>query len=184
MYKDIRLALNLLKKASPNSVECFVGKYHYFEPEYFSILNKFLHNEEYMNYMVHCNYNHMLDACAGMAHQLTKRNMPAGKRYSHAIRLMDMVDIYLNSFDSRFLLEPLEMHLDEARTAKRDTRESMDNYYNEGCELIAQYLVGVRVKFVLTQYKEKIEQRGLELIELLQKQLLLQYMKNEVVNGN
>jgi len=184
MYKDIRLALNLLKKTSPNSVECFVGKCHFFEPDYFSILNKFLHNEEYMNYMVHCNYSHMLYACAGMAHQLTKRNMPAGKRYSHAIRLMDMVDTYLNSLDFRFLLEPLEIHLEEARSAKRDTRESMNDYYNKGCELIAQQLDETREKFVLTEYKEKVEQRGLELIEQLQKELLLEYIKKEVVNGN
>jgi len=107
MYKDIRLALNLLKKTSPNSVECFLGKYRYYNPVYADILEKYLDNETILNYMIHCNYSHMLYAMAGMAHQLTKRNMPAGKRYSHALRLYSMSDTFFDSIQSGYLLELL-----------------------------------------------------------------------------
>lgn len=184
MYKDIRLALNLLKKTSPNSVECFTGQYRYFEPQYADILTKYLCNDTYMNDMVHCNYTHMLYAITGMTYQLTKRNMPAGKRYSHALRLSDMMDTYITSLDYRHLLELLPLHLEEARLAKRDTRQELNDYYDKGCEFIAIRLERQRDEFILTPYKAEVEKRGMGLIEQFQKELFLEYIKNEVVNGN
>lgn len=183
MYKDIRLALNLLKKTSPNSVECVVGQYRYFEPEYFEILEKYLCNENYMNDMIHCNYSHMLYAMAGMARQLTKRNMPSGKRYSHALRLLDMVKIFQEHNSSRRLLQ-LSAHLDEARLAKRDTDTNKDDMYNVGCFLIAELLDTIRDNFQLTDEKRQIEKRGMQLIEQLQKELFQKYIENEVINGD
>lgn len=177
MYKDIRLALNLLKKTSPNSVECFLGKYHYYNPTYASVLEKYLDNETILNYMIHCNYSHMLYAVAGMAHQLTKRNMPAGKRYSHALRLYSMSDIFLDSIQSDYLLELLPRDYQEAFNAKRDVTGELDVYYNQMCECIAELMDRRRDCFEMTEYKREIERKGLDFIESLQKELMHYYIK-------
>ena len=170
MYKDMRLALNLLKKTSPNSVECFVGQYRVFDYWYEQVLKKYLNDWDKMNYMVHCNYHHMLYAMAGMAHQLTKRNMLAGKRYSHALRLLSMADTYVDSLDSRNLLELLPRDYDEAFSAKRDSREL--DYYNEGCTFVAQKLEKLRDEFQLTDFKAEVETRGMQLVTEFQQELL------------
>lgn len=177
MYKDIRLALNLLKKTSPNSVECFLGKYRYYNPVYAGILEKYLDNETILNYMIHCNYSHMLYAMAGMAHQLTKRNMSAGKRYSHALRLYSMSDNFLDSTQTDHLLELLPRDYQEAFDAKRDTTGELDAYYNQMCECIAELLDKRRNCFEMTEYKREIERKGLNFIESLQKELMHYYIK-------
>ena len=177
MYKDIRLALNLLKKTSPNSVECFLGKYRYYNPVYTDILEKYLDNETILNYMIHCNYSHMLYAMAGMAHQLTKRNMPAGKRYSHALRLYSMSDTFLDSIQTDYLLELLPRDYQEAFDAKRDVTGELDAYYNQMCDCIAELLDKRRNCFEMTEYKHEIERKGLDFIESLQKELMHYYIK-------
>jgi len=177
MYKDIRLALNLLKKTSPNSLECFVSKLHYYEPKYASILTKYLDNENTLNKMSHCNYEHMLYAMAGMAYQLTKRNMSAGKRYSHALRLYSMKDNFLNFTDTFQLLKLLPRDYQEALHAKRDTMESHDAYYNDGCVSIANILDDCRDRFKKTPIQHAIEVEGLKLIEEMQQELMHYYIK-------
>lgn len=177
MYKDIRLALNLLKKTSPNSVECFLGKYRYYNPVYAGILEKYLDNETILNYMIHCNYSHMLYAMAGMAHQLTKRNMPAGKRYSHALRLYSMSDTFLDSTQADRLLELLPRDYQEAFDAKHDVTNELDTYYNQMCECIAELLDKRRNCFEMTEYKHEVERKGLNFIESLQKELMHYYIK-------
>lgn len=177
MYKDIRLALNLLKKTSPNSLECFVSKFHYYEPKYASILTKYLDNENTLNKMSHCNYEHMLYAMAGMAHQLTKRNMSAGKRYSHALRLYSMKDNFLNFTDTFQLLKLLPRDYQEALHAKRETMESHDAYYNDGCASIANILDDCRDNFKKTPIQQAIEVEGLKLIEEMQQELMHYYIK-------
>lgn len=89
--KDIRLALNLLKKTSPNSVEWFASKYRIIEPEYTDLFDFYITPETFR-----CNTRHMMAAIGGMSHQLTKRNMSPGKRYSHLLRMECMVDNYYN----------------------------------------------------------------------------------------
>jgi len=180
MYKDIRLALNLLKKTSPNSLECFTSKYRYYEPKYASILTKYLDNENTLNKMVHCNYEHMLYAMAGMAHQLTKRNMPAGKRYSHALRLYSMKDNFLDFVETNQLLKLLPRDYEKALHAKRDTLESHDAYYNNGCVSIANILDDCRDKFKKTPIQHAIEVEGLKLIEEMQQELMHYYMKEVI----
>ena len=177
MYKDIRLALNLLKKTSPNSVECFVGTYKYYEPKYTAILEKYLNNEYILNKMVHCNYSHMLYAMAGMAHQLTKRNMPAGKRYSHALRLYSMKDNFLNFTNTSQLLKLLPRDYQEALHAKKDALESNNAYYNDGCESIANLLDDCRNEFKKTAVQQAIETEGVQLIESMQYELMHYYIK-------
>lgn len=177
MYKDIRLALNLLKKTSPNSLECFVSRRRYYEPTYADILTKYLDNENTLNKMLHCNYEHMLYAIAGMAHQLTKRNMPAGKRYSHELRLYSLSENFLNYVHSLKLLQLLPRDYQEALHAKRDTIESHDAYYNDGCESIASLLDLNKEMFNKTQAQQMIEAEGLKLIEEMQQELMHYYIK-------
>ena len=177
MYKDIRLALNLLKKTSPNSLECFVSRRRYYEPTYADILTKYLDNENTLNKMLHCNYEHMLYAIAGMAHQLTKRNMPAGKRYSHELRLYSLSENFLNYTHSLKLLQLLPRDYQEALHAKRDTLESHDAYYNDGCESIASLLDSNKEMFNKTPAQQMIETEGLKLIEKMQQELMHYYIK-------
>jgi len=174
MYKDIRLALNLLKKTSPNSIECFVGQYRYFEPTYETVLKRYLENEDRLNKMTHCNYSHMLYAIAGMAHQLTKRNMPAGKRFSHALRLCSMTDVFTDSLEARNLLTLLPRDYKDAKTAKYD--EGRDEYYNNECVKIAEHLDEKRDNFLVSEFKKKIEAEGMALIEQFQKELMHYYL--------
>jgi len=89
--KDVRLALNLLKKTSPNSVEWFATRYRIVEPEYADLFDTYITPET-----LRCSTKHMMAAIGGLAHQLTKRNISPGKRYSHLLRMECMVDNYYN----------------------------------------------------------------------------------------
>lgn len=177
MYKDVRLALNLLKKTSPNSVEYFVGKYRYYESKYEELVKKYLENQAWLDLMTHCNYSHMLYGMAGMAHQLTKRNMPAGKRFSHALRLHSMVEVFTGSLDTSNLLELLPQDYDMAYKAKRCTSTVMDDFYNEKCEAVAHLLDARKNEFVLTEAQEETQKKGLLLVENFQKELMQYYLK-------
>ena len=175
--KDIRLALNLLKKTSPNSVEYFTSKYKVYNPVFEDILKEYLNDNTKLWNMVHCNYSHMLYAMAGMAHQLTKRNMSAGKRYAHALRLMDMHYHFMNSFNAGAVLE-LRMGGDRdlALAAKLDKSNEKDELYNEQCGQIAEWLDNAREGFTLTEEQEQIQQFGLALIDSFQWKLFKKYL--------
>lgn len=176
MYKDIRLALNLLKKTSPNSVECFVSKMRVYNPRYKHILNEYLDDPRKLSYMIHCNYTHMLYAMAGMAHQLTKRNMPPGKRYSHALRLKSMSDIFVNSLEVHSLLKLTSKDFAEAYTAKRDTNLAHTLYYDEGCLYIATQLDSLKDTFKMNEKLKSIEAKGLTLVNEFQTKLISVYL--------
>lgn len=88
--KDIRLALNLLKKTSPNSVEWFATKHKLVACRYQTMLSNLPPS------ILRCNTANMMNAIGGMAHQLSKRNMSAGKRFSHMLRMKCMIDNYFN----------------------------------------------------------------------------------------
>lgn len=178
MYKDIRLALNLLKKPSPNSVECFYTKYRILSSATYG-LYEFLKNDS----IFYVNYTHMVTACAGMAHQLTKRNMPAGKRYSHALRLKNLVNNYINHKTYTMFYLPLSDNI-EARAAKLNQDPAREDYYNSGCELISNYLDEVKESFTPTKEQLEEEKYALNLIEQFQVQLFKDYLKYEVSNGN
>jgi hypothetical protein len=174
--KDIRLALNLLRKTSPNSVEYFTSKYKIYNPIFETILKEYLDDNSKMWHMVHCNYEHMLYAMAGMAHQLTKRNMPAGKRFSHALRLDDMYYHFVNSVNAGAVLD-LRAGGDRelALAAKRD--EEHDEEYNEQCEQIAARLDTIKDNFILSEEQENIQQIGLAMIDSLQWKLFKKYLE-------
>lgn len=176
--KDIRLALNLLRKTSPNSVEYFASKYKIYNPIFEPILTQYLNDNTKLWNMIHCNYSHMLYAMAGMAHQLTKRNMPAGKRFSHALRLDNMQYHFLNSLNANAVLEMrMGGDRDLALDAKRNTNVNNDAMYNEECEQIAGRLDMVKENFIITPEQEKIQQYGLSLIDSFQWKLFKKYLE-------
>jgi predicted nucleotidyltransferase len=173
--KDIRLALNLLRKASPNSVEYFTSKYKIYNPLFEDILKEYLDDNTKLWNMVHCNYSHMLYSMAGMARQLLKRNMPAGKRFSHALRLDNMYYHFMNSANAGAILD-LKMNGDRdlALMAKRDTEEAEE--YMAMCENIANKLERYRAEFKLNEQQETIQQYGLALIDSFQWKLFKKYL--------
>ena len=182
--KDIRLALNLLRKTSPNSVEYFLSKYKIYNPIFEDVLKEYLEVNTKLLSMVHCNYEHMLYAMAGMAHQLTKRYMPAGKRFAHAVRLQDMHYHFMNSVNAQAVIE-LRMggDVELCLRAKRDTSSENELVYNDQCEQIAGWLDNHRDAFILTEEQEKTQQYGLSLIDSFQWKLFITYL-SEVKNGN
>ena len=178
--KDIRLALNLLKKTSPNSVEYFASKYKVYNPVFESILKEYLDNNSTLWAMIHCNYEHMLYAMAGMAHQLTKRNMPAGKRFSHALRLDDMYYHFMNSPNAAAVLDMRAGgNRDLAMIAKRDTNQENEIAYDEQCEQIANKLDLFKEQFVVDNVKD-IQIRGLKLINQFQTKLFKKYIMETI----
>lgn len=176
--KDIRLALKLLRKTSPNSVEYFTSKYKIYNPIFENILTQYINNNTYLWNMTHCNYSHMLYAMAGMAHQLTKRNMPAGKRFAHALRLDNMQYHFLNSYNAGAILDMrIGGDRDLAIYAKLDKESAHDKDYNEQCEQIAGKLDKLCETFKLTEEQERIQQYGLSLIDSFQWKLFKKYLE-------
>lgn len=176
--KDIRLALNLLQKPSPNSVEYFTSKYKIYNPNFEAILREYLDDNTKLWHMIHCDYHHMLYAMAGMAHQLHKRNMPAGKSFAHAIRLDDMFYHFFNSKNASSILEfRAGGDRDLALAAKLDTNKENNEAYRRECEQIANKLDKYRDNFKSTNEIEQIEQFGKALINSFQWKLFKQYLK-------
>lgn len=176
-YKDIRCALNLLKSTSPNSVEYFVSKYKIYNPKFEILLKEYLEDNDKMWHMVHCNYEHMLNGIAGMSRQLTTRNMPAGYRFSHALRLISMHHHFINSHNASAVLDmKMDGTRDLALDAKRDKTTLHIDEYNSKCEEISEFLDTLKNKFVLTEEYQKIQIRGNALIDELQKRLTKQYL--------
>ena len=174
-YKDIRSGLNLLRCSTPNIIECFLGKYRYFNPKYASVLNKYLNNRKILNYLVHCNYSYMLQSASGMAKELMHRNMNAGKAFSHILRLRHLVTTYISTLDTRHLLELSGNALTTARAAKRDTER--DEYYTERSHYVIQQIDNQKATYLKTEKHDEIEQRGLSLINQFQKEIFKKYME-------
>ena len=128
--------------------------------------------------MLHCNYSHMLYAMAGMAHQLSKRNMSAGKRFSHALRLENMYYHFMNSQNASAILEMrMDGDRDLALDVKRDTNSEHEKEYNIQCDRIAKQLDIYKETFFLTKEQEQIQQYGLSLIDSLQWKLFKLYLE-------
>ena len=176
-FKDVRIALNLLKKTSPNSVEYFTSKYKIYNPNYKFLLEEYLDYNVVLWNMIHCNYKHMLNACAGMAHQLIKRNMSAGKRYSHALRLNDMIYNFFNNQEAQAILDFRpggDRQL--ALQAKFDTNIDNDKFYNNECEQIARKLTIYADTWETSDWHNGVEANGLQLINKFQMELFKIYL--------
>lgn len=160
IVKDLRLMMNLLRKTSPNSIEVFASKYMIFEPEY-EILQKTFFNPDMLYYLIHANHKHMLNAIAGMIHQLHGRNMTEGKRFSHALRLNDLYAQFLDNERTNILGFRFKGARDLAYAAKTNEHPSEEEvaYYQEQIERIAAFL-----KEEANRFETSTEQKSLEYI--------------------
>ena len=178
VVKDIRLAFNLLRKPSPNSVECFVSKYKYYEPAYESTLKYFLETEVVLRVLVHANVKNMLNAIAGTAHGLHGRNMTEGKKYAHCLRLEEMAARYVNWNVSPFLY--LDLHtknLAKARAAKFEELNLTDEYMQQQCKAITEILTFKANNFIPSEGQKTYEHFSLVLIDSFQEVLFNKYLE-------
>ena len=114
IYKDLRLAFNLLRKPSPNSIECFTSHYKVYNPLFEKVLESYLDDDYTLYYLTHANYTNMVNAIAGCARGVHGRNMTIGKQFSHILRLHDMLIRYLDrKYRPREYLEldPANLHV-------------------------------------------------------------------------
>lgn len=110
VIKDIRLFFKLLRKSTPNSIEWICSHYMYINPIYEAVIEQMREN---CNLLSSCDILSMLHAIAGTATQLHGRNMTIGKRFSHVLRLDDMLYTYTTNFENGdFLaLRPGDMYM-------------------------------------------------------------------------
>lgn len=170
--KDMRLALNLLKKTTPNSVEWFATQYRIIEPEYEDLIRKYITPES-----LRCNTNSMMNAIGGMAHQLTKRNMPSGKRFSHMLRMECMVDNYYGMKDDILSLTKYARGL--ALNAKTN-----ENYllWDAFC-LESEAHIKEKIKRFSNWNMEKVESIGNANVNNLQRELFMRYVSNALMEN-
>lgn len=164
--KDIRLALNLLKKTSPNSVECFASPNRIIDAGYYDSIMQLLSNP----YNLRCDTRHMMMAIGGMARQLSKRNMTPGKRLSHLLRMHCMVHNYFR-IDS----DILSLFENERQLA---LRAKLDPENPKWEKLITEYaaIVEEEVKNVDMNYFDAHEKLAKEIIGDLQEELIARKM--------
>ena len=159
--KDIRLALNLLKKTSPNSVECFSFKHAVTVRKYDDILRR-LNNP----FILRCDTRHMMAAIGGIAHQLSKRNMTPGKRLSHLLRIHCMVSKYFDIYADLLSLT------EEERKLALQAKLNPDNPRWE--KLIKDYtrIVEEEIKSVDVSYFDIYAEQAKEIVCDVQERLL------------
>ena len=175
MYKDIRIALNLLKKPSPNSLEVFFSNYVYINPRYKEIIDNYINYPPHAQYVMHCSYQHMIDACVGMSKQLATRNMPSGKKLSHAIRMKNMLPYYL---DNLYAKDLLKIHDEDDLLLAQEVKPIKDRNFDNLCAKIANYLNRVGRNFKKTGWHTEIETIGTSYVEQLQLDLMNKYINS------
>ena len=134
--KDMRAALNLLIKTNPNSIEWFCSDYMVFNPQYEDMLKKFTNKKNRKSFL-YCDIIQMGNSCKGMSKQLKNRNMPVGKKYSHALRIREMWESYLFGNTDIILKFKNEFTRLEAAEAKRCTDETKNEEYQRKSDEIA-----------------------------------------------
>ncbi len=153
--KDIRLAFNLLRKPSPNIVECFLSDYKVYDSEFYNTFKEY-DNDITLYYLTHANFKNMIDAIIGTVYQLHGRNMTIGKKYAHALRLQHMLFRYLEYQESvSKYLHMKEADLKVARKAKIEYPNN-EEYY-EKYELIRQYLNKFGKEYQISAEEKVIE---------------------------
>lgn len=164
--KDIRLALNLLKKTSPNSVEMFYTRFKYITPGYEWL-------DHFPSYVFRCNPKHMLDAIGGMSHQLRSRNMPSGKRLSHVLRMHSMLHRFFELDEDLLAVDNnvKDLAVDAKLNQDKPAWDQLINSYETSIqELIKEYNPDV-----LSKEASKAEQFITKLQEKLAKSILEQH---------
>lgn len=173
IVKDFRHAIQLLRKTSPNSVEYFSSPYITYNFIYTTTLEAYLNNDLSLFYLTHNQYKHMKDAISGMCHQLHGRNMSAGKRYSHALRLLELYKNFIKPYnkDEYNLFKWNEsMNLAAAKNAKFTPVTNYENYYNRETEHIANYI-----------YNAKLEDPNIPSIEAMSQEYIDDFL-NDIIN--
>ncbi len=178
MYKDIRIALNLLKKPSPNSLEIFFSDYVYINPRYEEIIDNYIKYPPHAQYVMHCNYQHMIDACTGMSVQLSKRNMPSGKKLAHAIRMKNMLPYYL---DNLYAKDILKIHNPRDLLLARKVKPITDKNFDEVCTEIAHYICLLGKNFNKTERHTEVEKLGIAYVEQFQFDIMNKYFESGVL---
>jgi len=153
--KDIRLALNLLRKPSPNIVECFLSDYKVYEPEFYDVFKEY-DNNVMLYYLTHANYKNMVDAIVGTVYQLHGRNMTEGKKYAHALRLQHMLQKYLD------LQAPVSEYLHMVKPILEIARKAKIIYPNHercsrGYETIRQHLSDFGKEYQVSDTEKGVE---------------------------
>ena len=181
--KDMRTALNLLMKTNPNSVEWFCSDYIIYNPTYMRILKKYLSNKQ-RKVFLYCDVVQMANSCKGMIRQLKNRNMPAGKKYSHTLRVVDMWNAYVLG-DTDNILKLSDVNKLIAREAKHCTDESKNEEYQIKSEQISE---AIEYSFK-TIFGETISQNILmkqkenkEYVYGLQELLLMKHLALQIAN--
>lgn len=182
--KDIRLLFKLLKKPSPNSIECILSKYIIYNQDYEKVLKFYLDTDICLYAMVHCNKNNFFDSVAGTIRGLHGRNMSIGKKYSHVIRLVSLVDKYINKKEDihDYLLVD-NNRLPIAYTAKNGGMPWLDEeIYKNLAELNANLVLKQKELFV---YEEESEMMGRALIDKMQISVMERFLElNEWTRKN
>ena len=136
VIKDFRLAMNNLRKSTPNSIEVFSSHYVVFEPEYKEIQDEFF-TPESMAFLIRANYTSMAKSILGTVMQLHGRNMTEGKRCAHALRLYDMYVQYFDDDKGDVLGFIFKGTRDMARAAKFfGSSEEDEQFYHDTIENI------------------------------------------------
>lgn len=125
--KDMRLALNLLRKPSPNSVECFVGQYKVYNAAYKKVFDTFFH-DDLLFFMTHCNYKHMFDAICGTIKGMEGRNMSYGKKASHILRLASLFSRYQNNDLSTYQYLEMDEYIRDVAFMMKINGVEKENY--------------------------------------------------------
>jgi len=153
--KDIRLALNLLRKPSPNIVECFLSDYKVYEPDFYNVFKEY-DNNVMLYYLTHANYKNMVDAIVGTVYQLHGRNMTEGKKYAHALRLQHMLYRYLDP--QAPVSEYLHMREHDLQIARKAKIEYPNN---EECrkqyEFIRQHMNNFGKEYKVSEVEKEVE---------------------------
>lgn len=175
MYKDVRVALNLLTKPSPNSLEIFFSDYVYVNPRYAELFDNYIKYPPHAQYVMHCNYQHMIDACVGMSVQLSKRNMPSGKKLAHAIRLKNMLPYYL---DNLYAKDLLKIHSETDLQFAREVKPITDECFDDLCNRIVLYLKKLKQDFKKTERHIEIEKLGMDYVTQFRFDIMDKYFES------
>lgn len=164
VVKDFRIALNLLLKASPNSVEWFASKYKAYNPDFANTLEWILGNA--LDEMIYTNYRSMFDACKGLSKQLSKRNMSDGKRVAHLLRIKDLWEsYYLRDRPANRILEfRSDKTREEALYAK--THDITNEYIDQKIQDVGAFFDKVTMPNL-----QKVETRAKETVETLRRNI-------------
>lgn len=174
--KDIRLLFKLIKKASPNSLECILSRYMIINPDYEDILKYYFNDKVLFYHIVHCNSNHLFDAIAGTMKGLHSRNMSVGKKYSHVIRLIDFLNKYITTDeDPHNYLMVYEDNIDRALDAKNDKVHWLsEEAYEQIVEANVRLVNAVKSTYEL---KPNEEEFGQALVDNMQCAVMSRYLE-------